>query len=301
MEITLGFLAICFLTAIFAGFFGGLFGIGGGAIIVPFLTVFMGVPIHQAIAISLVSVIATSNAGGSSYLEQKITNIKLAMYLEVATTAGALVGSVVALLLQSWVLFMIFGVLLSYVAVSNLKSRSMEEKRIAKNEFTSAKQDRISKYLGLTGSYFDGSEKKEVDYVVNGTVKGAVISSFAGITAGLLGVGGGIIKVAAMNLTMNVPLKAAIATSKFMIGVTAAVGALLFFVTGLVNVYVLAPIALGTTLGATLGTAIMNRLRSYAVESRVRPLSCIPRVYHVRAGARVVWNQDSNLGVSHNG
>lgn len=266
IEITLGFLALCFLAAVFAGFFGGLFGIGGGAIIVPFLTVFMGVPIHQAIAISLVSVIATSNAGGSSYLEQRITNIKLAMYLEVATTAGALVGSVVALLLRSWVLFMIFGIMLSYVAISNFKSRTTDERRIAKNEFARAKQDRISQYLGLKGSYFDASQKRHVDYRVNGAAKGAVISSFAGVTAGLLGVGGGIIKVAAMNLFMNVPLKASVATSKFMIGVTAAVGALIFFVTGLVNVYVLAPIALGTTLGATLGTSIMNRLRSYVLK-----------------------------------
>jgi hypothetical protein len=226
----------------------------------------MGVPIHEAIAISLVSVIATSNAGGSSYLEQKITNIKLAMYLEVATTAGALVGSVVTLLLQSWVLFMIFGTLLTYVAISSFKSRTSDERRMIRNEFANAKQDAISKYLGLTGSYFDASEKKKVDYRVNGASKGALISSFAGVTAGLLGVGGGIIKVAAMNMFMNVPLKAAVGTSKFMIGVTAAVGALLFFVAGVVDVYVLAPIALGTTLGATLGTLIMNRLRSYALK-----------------------------------
>lgn len=266
IEITFGFLVLCFLAAVFAGFFGGLFGIGGGAIIVPFLTVYMGVPIHQAIAISLVAVIATSNAGGSSYLEQKITNIKLAMYLEVATTIGALVGSVIALLLQSWILFAIFGILLCYVAISNFKSRTVEESRIAKNSFANVKQDRISRYLGLAGTYYDASQKKRVDYQVNGSAVGAAISSFAGVTAGLLGVGGGIIKVAAMNLLMNVPLKASVATSKFMIGVTAAVGALVFFVTGLVNVYVLAPVALGITLGATFGTSIMNRIRSYALK-----------------------------------
>jgi hypothetical protein len=266
VEITVTFLAICFLAAVFAGFFGGLFGIGGGAIIVPFLTIFMGMSIHAAIAISLVSVIATSNAGGSSYLEQKITNIKLAMYLEVATTVGALVGSVVTLLLQSWILFMIFGILLTFVAISSFKSRTSDERRMITNEFASVKQDAISKYLGLTGSYFDASEKKKVDYRVKGASKGALISSLAGVTAGLLGVGGGIIKVAAMNMFMNVPLKAAVGTSKFMIGVTAAVGALLFFMAGVVDIYVLAPIALGTTVGATLGTLIMNRLRSYALK-----------------------------------
>ena len=266
VEVTVTFLAITFLAAVLAGFFGGLFGIGGGAIIVPFLALFMGVPIHEAIAISLVSVIATSNAGGSSYLEQKITNVKLAMYLEVATTAGALTGSVITLLLQSWVLFMIFGVLLSYVAFSSFKSRASDERRIIQNKFADVRQDGLSKYLGLAGSYFDVSQNKQVEYRVKGASKGAVISSFAGVTAGLLGVGGGVIKVAAMNMFMNVPLKVAVGTSKFMIGVTAAVGALLFFIAGVVDVYVLAPIALGTTVGATLGTLIMNRLRSYVLK-----------------------------------
>ena len=262
VEVTFTFLAICFLAAILAGFLGGLFGIGGGIIIVPFLSVYMGIPIHQAIAVSLVSVIATSNAGGSSYVEQKITNIKLAMYLEVATTAGALVGSIVALLLRSWSLFMIFGILLIYVAFTSFKSRGSDERRMTRNEFATAKQDGISKYLGLSGSYFDVSQKKQVDYRVNGASKGALISGLAGVTSGLLGIGGGLIKVAAMNMFMNVPLKAAVGTSKFMIGVTAAVGSLLFFVTGVIDVYVLAPIALGTTLGATVGTLIMNRIRS---------------------------------------
>ncbi|HUK49664.1 MAG TPA: sulfite exporter TauE/SafE family protein [Terriglobales bacterium] len=266
MDVTLIFLAICFLAAILAGFLGGLFGIGGGIIIVPFLSVFMGIPIHDAIAISLVSVIATSNAGGSSYLEQKITNIKLAMYLEVATTAGALVGSIITLLLRSWVLFIIFGVLLVYVSFTSFKSRATDERRMITNEFAAAKQDGISKYLGLTGSYFDASKKKEVEYRVNGASKGALISSLAGVTSGLLGIGGGLIKVAAMNMFMNVPLKAAVGTSKFMIGVTAAVGSLLFFVTGVIDVYILAPIALGTTLGATVSTMIMNRLRSYVLK-----------------------------------
>ena len=260
--ITITFIVTAFLAAAFAGFLGALFGIGGGAIIVPVLTVFMGLPIHEAIAISIVSVIATSNAGGSSYVEQRITNIELAMFLEVATTAGALVGSVVALLLNSWVLFMIFGVLLAYMAVTSFKTRTRDEARIAKGDFGNISQDRVSKYLGLTGSYRDASEKKEVNYRVTRAPEGAMISSLAGVVSGLLGIGGGVIKVAAMNLFMNVPLKAAVATSKFMIGVTAATGALLFFIAGLVDVYVIAPVAIGTTIGATLGTWVMNRIRT---------------------------------------
>ena len=262
VVITITFIVTAFLAAVFAGFLGALFGIGGGAIIVPVLTVFMGLPIHEAIAISIVSVIATSNAGGSSYVEQRITNIKLAMFLEVATTAGALVGSVVALLLNSWVLFMIFGVLLAYMAVTSFKTRTRDEARIAKGDFGNIGQDRVSKYLGLTGSYRDASEKKEVSYLVSRAPEGALVSSLAGVVSGLLGIGGGVIKVAAMNLFMNVPLKAAVATSKFMIGVTAATGALLFFIAGLVDVYVIAPVAIGTTIGATLGTWVMNRIRT---------------------------------------
>lgn len=266
VEITLAFIAATFVAAVFAGFIGALFGIGGGIIIIPFLSAFMGLPIHQSIAISIVSVIATSNAGGSSYVEQRITNIKLAMFLEMATTAGALVGSVVALLLRSWMLFIIFAVLLIYVALTSFRTRSRDEARMARGEFANIKQDRVSRYLDLKGSYYDGSEKRQVDYLVTGASKGAAISSLAGILSGLLGIGGGIIKVAAMNIFMNVPMKAAVATSKFMIGVTAVTGALIYFLTGLVDVYVIAPVALGTTLGATVGTAIMNRIRTSALK-----------------------------------
>jgi len=255
-----------FAAAVFAGLLGALFGVGGGVVIVPFLTAFVGLPIHQAIAISIVSVIATSNAGGSSYVEQRITNLKLAMFLEMATTTGALIGSFVALLLNSWMLFLVFGALLAYLAFTSFKTRASDEARIAKGDFTAVKQDRPSRFLGLNGSYFDESEKKNVEYVVTGASKGAAISSLAGVVSGLLGIGGGVVKVSAMNIFMNVPLKAAVATSKFMIGVTAATGALLFFLAGLIDVYIIAPIALGTTAGATLGTWMMNQVRSYALK-----------------------------------
>ena len=266
VVVTLGFIIAALAAAIFAGFLGALFGIGGGMIIVPFLTAYLGIPIHEAIAISIVSVIATSNAGGSSYVEQRITNIELAMFLEVATTAGALIGSFIALLLESWELFLIFVVLLAYVAFASFKTRRTDEKRIAKEGFMKIKQDRLSKYLSLGGTYYDANEKKDVPYLVTRAPEGSLISSLAGVVSGLLGVGGGIIKVAAMNIFMNVPMKAAVATSKFMIGVTAATGALLFFLAGLVDPYVIAPVALGTTLGATVGTWVMPRVKSSALK-----------------------------------
>ena len=266
VAITLIFLAEATLAAVLAGFFGSLFGIGSGVIVVPFLTVFLGFPIHEAIAVSAVSVIATSNAGGSAYVEQRLTNVRLAMFLEVATTAGALVGSVVALLLNSWVLFTLFGVLLASMAFSALHSRGTDERKIANHGFESIHQDRLSRYLGLQGTYFDAAEKKEVRYLVTGSVIGCVISAFAGIISGLLGLGGGVFKVAGMSIFMNLPMKVAIATSKFMIGVTAAAGAVVFLVVGLVDVYVVAPVALGTILGATFGIFLMNRLRSSVIK-----------------------------------
>jgi uncharacterized membrane protein YfcA len=267
VVITIGFIAAAFAAAILAGFLGALFGIGGGMIIVPVLTVFMGIPIHEGIAVSIVSVIATSNAGGSSYVEQRITNIELAMFLEVATTAGALVGGFVALLLQSWELFLVFVILLAYMAFASFKTRRSDEARIASGEFAKAKQDRLAKYLRLIGSYYDASEKKDVQYAVTRAPGGSLVASLAGVVSGLLGVGGGIIKVAAMNIFMNVPMKAAVATSKFMIGVTAATSALLFFLAGLIDPYVIAPIVLGTTLGATVGTWVMPKVRSSALKA----------------------------------
>jgi uncharacterized protein len=264
--VTLGFMAAAFAAAILAGFLGALFGIGGGMIIVPVLTVFLGIPIHEGIAISIVSVIATSNAGGSSYVEQRITNIELAMFLEMATTAGALVGSFLAIILQSWMLFLIFVIMLAYIAIASFKTRRSDETRIAKGDFAKTKQDRLAKYLNLIGSYYDPSERKNVQYAVTRIPEGSLVASLAGVVSGLLGVGGGIIKVSAMNIFMNVPMKAAVATSKFMIGVTAATGALLFFLAGLIDPYVLAPIVLGTTLGATVGTWVMPRVKSSALK-----------------------------------
>ncbi len=254
VVITVTILLSSFLAAILAGSVGALFGIGGGVVIVPFLTSVVGLPIHEAIAISIVAVVATSNAGGSGYVEQKITNIRLAMFLEVSTTTGALIGGVLALLLNSSILFFFFGFLLLSVAITTFRSRKRD------TTLPSSGQDRLARYLRLEGSYLDAVEKREIDYKVTETGKGSLVSAFAGVTSGLLGIGGGAIKVGAMNTFMKVPLKAAVATSKFELGVTAATSALLYFVSGVVNLYLVAPVALGTTLGATFGSRVMNRI-----------------------------------------
>ena len=122
--------------------------------------------------------------------------------------------------------------------------------------------DRISAFLNLKGSYHDVAAAKDVTYVVTGAPAGMGIAALAGIASGLLGVGGGVLKVSAMNRYMNVPMKVAVGTSKLMIGVTAAVSAILFLFAGLIHFAVVAPIAIGTTAGATIGTTVMNKLHS---------------------------------------
>jgi len=244
-----------------AGFLGALMGIGGGIIIVPVLTIIFGVPIKEAIAISIVTVVATSISGGSSYVEQRITNIRLAIFLETSTTIGAFIGALLVLIVSGNYLYVVFALLAFYLAFSQILSVKREVKRTESNDFMNITQDRVSKYLNLRGDYFDMSINHKVEYLVKNSIIGWIVSFLAGLGSGLLGVGGGIFKVSVMNIFMNVPLKAAVATSKFMIGVTAATSAILYFVAGLLNLEYIAPAALGTMLGASVGTALMNRIR----------------------------------------
>jgi len=266
MTYTAGFVAALGGAAVVAGFLGALLGVGGGVFIVPVMVLLFHLPMKIAVAASIISVIATSNAGGSSYVDQRITNLRLAMFLEIATTAGALSGAVLALYLKEWVMLLVFAAMLAYMAWAAYATRNLDDRRIASGAFTQARQDRLARWLQLKGDYYDQAAGKQVTYVVTGTGIGTAISYLAGVASGLLGVGGGVLKVSAMNRYMNVPMKVAVGTSKLMIGVTAAVGSILFFMAGLIHFAVVAPVALGTTLGATAGTMVMNRLHSVSLK-----------------------------------
>ncbi len=262
MEYSWSFVLALLGSASLAGFFGALLGVGGGVFIVPVMVLMFKLPMKVAVAASIVSVIATSNAGGSSYVDQRITNLKLAMFLEVATTIGALSGALLAIFLQQWAMLIIFAVMLAYMSYAAFATRNLDDQKIASGGFARAEQDRLSRYLELHGSYHDVAASRDVEYVVNGSATGASISFLAGLASGMLGVGGGVLKVSAMNRYMNVPMKVAVGTSKLMIGVTAAVSSILFFLAGLIHFSVVAPVALGTTIGATIGTTVMNQLHS---------------------------------------
>ncbi|MCL4538860.1 MAG: sulfite exporter TauE/SafE family protein [Bacteroidetes bacterium] len=255
-----------FLIAIFAGFFGALVGIGGGVIIVPALTLLFHLPIHMAIAASIVSVIATSIAGARSYVDQQITNVRLGMFLEISTTGGALVGALVGVLMHGYLLSLIFGALIFYMAIMSYRSRNKEESMIDSGAYDSGRLDGVAKSLQLEGTYHDEALGRDVRYFATKPISGSVVASLAGVGSGLLGIGGGVIKVAAMNSMMSIPMKASVATSKFMIGVTAATSAVVYFIAGGINVYVVAPVAIGTMLGATGGSIVMNKLHSKVIK-----------------------------------
>src|SRR5579875_3544797 len=138
------FVMVLFTAACFAGFLGALLGVGGGIIIVPAMILISHLPVKVAVAASLVSVIATSNAGGSSYVDQRISNLRLAMFLEMATTIGALSGSVLALYLKDWLMLLIFAIMLAYMGYAAFATRNVDDERIAAGDFARARQDRLS-------------------------------------------------------------------------------------------------------------------------------------------------------------
>lgn len=254
-----------FLIAITAGIAGAILGLGGGIIIVPALTLLFGIPIRTAVAASTVSIIATSTGAAVAYLNDRLSNVRVAMWLEMGTATGALTGALVAGFLNQRVLFLMFGVLLAYSGYNMFKSR--------KNELPEGVlPDRLSQKLQLQGSYTDRQLGRRIDYQVTGTVPGLIIMYFSGIAAGLLGIGAGIFKVPAMDQIMRIPFKASTATSNFMIGVTAASGAVVYFARGDVKPMITGPVVLGVLLGAILGAKLMVRLKSSTIRKLFIPI-----------------------------
>ena len=234
-----------------AGVLGGLFGIGGGIFLVPVLSLGFGLPMHQAIAASIVAVIATSSATASVYVGKGISNIRLGMSLEVMTTIGAVLGGLAANALAGDVLRHIFAAFLLCMAALMLWRSRMHGEGII----------RYDPSASISGSYYDEAEKRTIEYSVRKLGAGMFVSFFAGNMSGLLGVGGGIIKVPVMNMVCGVPIKASTATSNLMIGVTAVASAFIFFLLGNVHPYYTAAAVLGVLGGSRIGTMLSVKLR----------------------------------------
>src|SRR5712692_4481742 len=246
------------LAAFFAGLGGSYLGIGGGVFLVPFMTLVLAVDIKRAIATSLIGVIATSSGAASVYVRDHLTNLRLAMFLEVATTLGAITGALVALSVPGEDLYVVFGIVVLYAAVTMLRVRETARQRA----YQAGDESPLTKYLNLSSVYFDQEDQGVYRYRVGRPLAGFGISAAAGVFSGLLGVGGGFIKVPAMNVLMRVPMKAAVATSNFMIGVTAAASAFIYYSQGLVNPGLAAMVIIGVFSGTNLGTRLLVRSRA---------------------------------------
>lgn len=232
-------------TSFIAGIIGSLLGLGGGIILVPALTILFDMPMHEAIGVSFIGVLVNSSSSSLVYIKNRITDMRLSSILELGAVTGSIIGAYTALLIDSNVLSAVFGIVLGYIAIdmyrklkknsedNNIKSRSDDERE-----------------------YFDESTNKTITYSVIREKEGTILSIIGGIFSGLLGLGGGAIFVPIMNRIMKVPIKVAIATSSFMIGVTSLVGALIFFNNGFIDITIVPPIILGIFFGAQIGSRI---------------------------------------------
>lgn len=244
------------LLSIAAGIFGALLGLGGGIVIVPALTLLFGIHIRYAIGASIVAVIATSSGAAAAYVRDRMTNIRVAMFLEVATTLGALIGAALSTRLASRYLFLAFATIMILSAYMMFRRRATEERP------RSVLGSRLAHRLRLNSSYPDRQQNREVAYGVQRVGLGFLLMLGAGVLSGLLGVGSGVLKVPAMDAAMNLPIKVSTATSNFMIGVTAAASAGFYFSRGDIVPFLVAPVALGVFIGAWIGTKLMARLKS---------------------------------------
>jgi uncharacterized membrane protein YfcA len=240
------------IVGLVGGTFGSMVGLGGGVFIIPALTLFLGVPIHSAISASLIAVVATSTTSAAAYVREDLSNMRLGMTMETMTVAGALVGGFLGATLSKGVLSAIFGSVMIVVSVYMVVAKRAVRAPIAHDED-----------LGTLGhSYFDRNLQTVVSYRVHRLPVGMGVSGIAGAVSGLLGVGGGFLKVPVMVLGMGVPVRAAVSTSSFMIGVTACASSAIYFARGLIDPAVAVPVVLGVTLGAYIGSKLTLRVKS---------------------------------------
>jgi uncharacterized membrane protein YfcA len=248
---------LLFAVSIVAGFIGAMSGMGGGIVLIPVLTLF-GLDIKHAIAISMVSVIATSSGAASAYVREHITNLKVGMFLEMFTILGAIVGASVTLVSGDRLLFIAFGAVL-LLSWGTLFLRPHDEQGYLHV------QDKFSHWLELQGSYFDHAQGETIEYRGRRAYLGGPMMFGAGFIAGLLGIGAGALKVLTLDLAMGLPAKVSTTTSNLIIGVTALAGTSVFLAAGLINPGITAIVVLGVVAGAFLGTRVLKWMTNLAV------------------------------------
>jgi uncharacterized membrane protein YfcA len=268
----LEFSLILLLSSVAAGLLGALSGLGGGVVIVPVLTILFRVDIHYAIGASLVSVIATSSGAAAAYVREGFSNIRVGMFLEIATTLGALLGAWLTTRVPTHSIGFIFGLVLLYSAYASLKKR---------HEALTQKPDPLALRLKLRGSF--PGPNGQLSYVAQRVPLGFGLMTLAGTLSGLLGIGSGAVKVIAMDQAMRLPFKVSTTTSNFMIGVTAAASAGLYLRSGYLAPALVMPVMLGVLLGSLIGSRLL-------VKAQVRTLKLVFALVIVALGIEMIVN-----------
>jgi uncharacterized protein len=244
------FTSTLFLIAICAGLVGALTGLGGGIVVTPALTLFLGVDIRYAIGASLISVIATSSGAAASYVRDGLSNVRVGIFLEMATTAGAITGALLSGTIPTAALGITFGLVLLHAAWQTAQTRTENQ--------TLQPGSALSRTLQLGGSYRAGGV--ETPYAVSHEGFGFGLMYLAGTLSGLLGIGSGALKVIAMDRVMGLPFKVSTATSSFMIGVTAVASAAIYLKRGYIHPQIALPVMLGVLAGSMIGARVLPRL-----------------------------------------
>ncbi len=280
LHFSLSVVLLIFVGSLIAGVLGALVGLGGGVLIVPLLTLGFGFPISFAIGASIISVIATSSGAAAAYVRDHLTNMRVGMFLELATTTGAISGALLAGFLSSSLLSVIFGIVLFISAAPVLFKIGEELPQGVKN-------DRWANWLHLSGTYPDQHLGHEVSYQVTRTPWGMLMMYIAGVVSGLLGIGSGTFKVLALDSLMRLPLKVSTTTSNFMIGVTAAASAGIYFSRGDIPPLIAAPVALGILIGALLGTRLLTHLSNKTLRFIFLPVIAVSALEMILHGLGV--------------
>jgi len=248
-----------------AGVLGALLGLGGGILLVPILTVFFGVSLPYAMGASIISVIATSCGAAAGHLRSGLANIRLGLFLAAYTVAGALIGASLVGVVPEQLLEVLFGLALSYSAFTTVRQLHVEIP-------ATAATDPLALRFALSGSYYDQLLARDVAYCAIRVRRGAAAMFAAGVLSGLLGIGSGAFKVLAMDHFMRLPMKVSTATSNFMIGITAAASAGVYFNRGDIHPIIATPVAVGVLLGSYAGTRLIASLRNTTVRKLFLPV-----------------------------
>jgi uncharacterized protein len=268
------FTVLVFLGSFAAGFLGALTGLGGGVVVIPLLTLVFHVDIRYAIGASLISVIATSSGAAGAYVREGYSNVRIGMFLEIATTFGALLGAYLATVVPTRALAVIFGLVLIYSAWLSHSEKAFMSGTSVLNPWS----DRLK----MSGSFPDGANGRQ-NYQVARIPWGFATMFGAGTLSGLLGIGSGAVKVLAMDKIMRIPFKVSTTTSNFMIGVTAAASAGIYLTRGYIHPGLAFPVMLGVLAGSLLGARIL-------VHTRVSLLRTIFALVIVALGIEMIMN-----------